>query len=74
MKSKNAVLPALLSKETESKVWVIDIDMGNGTKTKMQFTDKTQAQTEFNRHRQMGIFAGRWITEITINEQNNQLK
>lgn len=69
MKSKNSLPPALLSGTAEKKIWVIDIDMGNGTTVKMEFTDKVQATTEYERNRQTGIFGGRWIKEISINEQ-----
>ena len=69
MKSKNSLPPALLSGTAEKKIWVIDIDMGNGTTVKMEFTDKGQATTEYERNRQTGIFGGRWIKEISINEQ-----
>ena len=69
MKSKNSLPAAILSGTAEKKIWVIDIDMGNGTTVKMAFTDKGQATTEYERNRQTGIFGGRWIKEISINEQ-----
>jgi hypothetical protein len=68
MKSKNSIPPALLSGTAEKRVWVIDIDMGNGTTVKMEFTDKLQATAEYERNRQTGIYGGRWIKEILINE------
>jgi hypothetical protein len=69
MKSKNSLPAAILSGSTEKRVWIIDIDMGNGTTVKMEFTDKGQATAEYERNRQTGIFGGRWIKEISINEQ-----
>jgi hypothetical protein len=69
MKSKNSLPPALLSGTAEKKIWVIDIDMGNGTTVKMEFTDKGQATAEYDVNRQKGIFGGRWIKEISINER-----
>lgn len=68
MKSKKAIPAALFSGNTEQKTWVIDIDMGLGTKVKMEFTDRIQAMTEYETNRQRGIFGGRWIKEISINE------
>lgn len=69
MKTKNAIPPALLSSPTERKLWTVYIDMGKGVTAKMEFTDRQQAQSEYDRCRQQGIYAGRWIEEITINEQ-----
>jgi ATP-dependent Zn protease len=69
MKSKNSLPAAILTGSTEKKIWVIDIDMGNGTTVKMEFTDKGQATTEYETNRQKGIYGGRWIKEISINEQ-----
>jgi hypothetical protein len=68
MKTKNAIPAALFSGTAEKKTWIIDIDMGNDTTVKMEFTDKQQALTEYETNRQKGIYGGRWIKTITINE------
>ena len=67
MKSKIKQTPALLGNPEQANTWQIHIKTKNDW-CEMRFSNKTQANEEYQRIKTMGIFCGQWVTEIILEE------
>ena len=65
MKAAIRTTPVLLADNQRPRLWNITILM-KGAEVNMTFTDKLQAQEEYEKSRQTGIYRGRWIESITL--------
>jgi hypothetical protein len=69
MKSKNATPAALLTVDSEEKVYVIKIKLQSQQWCEMTFSDKHTAREYFDLLRTYGVISGSAIREIVLEQQ-----
>lgn len=70
MKTIKKIVPTLLSNTEQPRVWSVRVQ----TKTywsEMTFSHRAVADTEYRRLKTAGVFGGQWITELVIEEIND---
>lgn len=68
MKVKNNIPPKLFAGDQPILYWQVRITTRNGQWADLRFSEKSSAQSEFNRIRTSCIFAEQWINDIQLNE------
>lgn len=58
--------PVLLENHEQPRIWQINITTSNNQWARMEFSDRTTAETEYNRIRSQGVFGGGWIRDIVF--------
>lgn len=58
--------PVLLENHEQPRIWQINITTSNNQWARMEFSDKTTADSEYLRIRSQGIFGGSWIRNIVL--------
>ena len=69
MKSKNKLPAALLSNGQEPKQYQVNVSLSGGHSVSIQTTDRDIAQAEFNKVKAAGIYGGRWVEHVELQEQ-----
>jgi hypothetical protein len=60
------IKPALLDNVSSSRIWRVAITTNNGHWARLDFSDRSAAELEYNRIRSASIFAQSWIHTITL--------